>query len=615
MLMVLSLSLAIWAVVAQAQNNIIKSHGYSFFGELKYPADFEHLDYVNPDAPKGGEISVWFPGTFDSMNPYTRKGQAGYLSNAIFERLMTSPSDEVEAMYGLIAESLEYPETKEWVIFNLRPEARFSDGTPVTAEDVVFTHNLFLEQGLPSYRESVKKRILGAEALGPHRVKFTFAPDIPRRGLIGSAGATPVMSKAWFERTGAKLDESRLDPGIGTGAYVVDEERMDVGRRIVYKRNPDYWGNDLPINRGTSNFDSIRVEYFADSVAAFEGFKAGEYTFRQETSSRTWATGYDFPSLDRGDVVKYTLPNQGLPLATGWVFNLDRPQFSDIRVREAIGLAYNFTWTNQSLQFGLFSQRHSFFQGTELEATGVPEGAELALLENLGDLIDPSVLTEPPVMAHTSGERQLDRRNLRKASALLDEAGWTVGDDGLRRNSEGETLSLTLLENSPTFDRITLPFVENLKAMGIDANYDRIDPAQFTNRSRARDYDMVYDYYRMALRPSTALYQLLGSDTAETSVFNPAGYSSEAADELIEAIVGATTLEELFPAARALDRLLRAERFLIPVWYNDKYWVSHYDMYERPEIIPAHGGALGHLGTWWYNAEKAEALRASGALR
>ena len=292
-------TLATWA------QDTTKAHAFSYFGTPNYPADFAHLDYVNPDAPKGGEIATWAMGTFDSFNPYSRKGVAGALATINIERLMDATADEIGTSYCLICETLEYPEDQSWVIFTIRPEAAFADGTPVTAEDVAFTHNLFMEQGLPSYREGVARIVAGVEVLDPARVKFTFTPDSPLRDRIEQAGSSPVMSKAWFEATGAKLDESRLDMAMGTGAYALDS--YEINQRIVYRRNPDYWANDLPLMRGRNNFDSIRVEYFADSDAAFEGFKAGAYTFRIENSSKQWATGYDFDGVTSGHIAKVEL--------------------------------------------------------------------------------------------------------------------------------------------------------------------------------------------------------------------------------------------------------------------------------------------------------------------
>jgi microcin C transport system substrate-binding protein len=401
-------------------------------------------------------------------------------------------------------------------------------------------------------------------------------------------------------------------PGIGSAPYVM--ESFDVNRRIVYKRNPDYWGDEINVNVGRNNYDTIRIEYFSDSIAAMEAFKAGEFTFRQENNSKSWATSYDFPALSAGDVVKQELEDGNVPTAAGFVMNMDRPQFEDIRVREAVQLAFNFEWTNESLQYGLFQQRHSFWEGTHLEAKGVPEGRELEVLQALGDDLDPALLTSEPIRAHSSqADRQNDRRNLRAAMKLLDEAGWSVGSDGVRRNAEGQTLKVEFLSDDPVLDRIAVPFVDNLKTMGIDAIYNRIDNAQFTLRRRERDFDIISGAYRTSLQPSTGLYQQYGQEAAAFSVFNPAGVNGPDIEALIDNIVAATEAEELEANTRALDRVLRSKRFMVPTWYLGKHWVAFWNMYEYPENLPPY--ALGVEDLWWINAEKAAELKASGALR
>jgi len=565
------------------EDEIIRSHGYSFFGNLKYPADYPHFDYVNPDAPKGGEISLYAPGTFDSMNPYSRKGRAGRLSWMVYESLLGGseatgeplPGDRYNEGYGLLAESLEYDRGKTWVIFHMRPEARFADGTPVTAHDVVFSHNLFLDQGLRSYAEAVRRRVTGAEALDDHTVRFEFAEGISRRSLIDQVGGTPVFPRAWYEETGARLDEPRLEAAPGSGPYQV--ESSEVNRSIVYARNPDYWGWHLPINKGRHNFDRIRIEYFADDNAAFEAFKAGIYTFRPEGNSKTWATGYDFPAANQGHVVKAELPDGLPPTPSGF---------------------------------------HSFVQDTHLQAEGVPEGAERELLESMGELVPGEMLTEPAVRAHSSDPDRLnDRRNLRQAMRLLDEAGWPVGDDGKRRNAEGELLSIEIpisASGSATMSAVVESFVSNLQLMGIDARFDKIDAAQYTARERERDYDIVFDSYIPFLEAGTGLHQRYGSREAEFSLFNPAGLASPLVDALIDKALESTTKEEQDVALMALDRALRFEFFMIPTWYLDKTWVAYWDQYAHPDPLPQY--ATGVLDFWWYDAEKAQALRDAGAL-
>lgn len=622
-LIVLTLAVVTATFVRAAEHEeIISTHGYSFYGDLKYDEDFTHFDYVNPEAPKGGEIALGTVGTFDSMHPYTRKGRAAALSSSIYESLLgegvngtAAPADVYGEYYGLLAERLEYDEGKNWVIFHMRPEARFSDGTPVTAHDIAFSHNLLLDEGLKSYADAVRKRIPKVEVLDDHTIKFYFTEGISRRSLIDQVGFVPAWSKKWYEETGAGLDESRLEISPGSGPYVVDT--VDVNRRVVYKRNPDYWGKDLPFNVGRNNFDTIRIEYFGDAEAAFQAFLAGEYTFRSENDSKKWATGYDNPKVRSGAIKIDELPDGSPPTPTGIVFNLMRPQLQDRRVREAIALAYNFEWTNASLQYGLFRQRASFTQDTPLMATGLPEGDELAFLQSLGDLVPEEMLTQEARMPHTSDESRLfDRRNARKAMALLDEAGWTVGDDGIRRNADGDVLSLNFLFNSSSPDTLSGAmenFVSNVRKLGVEITFEKVDPSQYTSRERDRDYDLVYDSYAAFLGTGTGLMQRFGSEAAEFSLFNPAGLASPLVDAIIEASLNAQNRAEEEASLMALDRALRHEFIMIPVWYNPSHWVAYYDMFEHPETIPPY--ALGQLDFWWYNEEKAEALKASGALR
>ncbi|WP_171172567.1 extracellular solute-binding protein [Ruegeria sp. HKCCA0370] len=596
---------------------VTRSHGYSYFGNLDYPADYPHLNYVNPDAPKGGELSVAASGTFDSLNPYSRKGRAGALTTLQYDRLFESSDDGVGQYYGVLAESLEYDEGRNYVIFHLRPEATFWDGTPVTAEDVVYSHRLFIEQGLPSYAQAVGRMVTGAEALDDHTVKFSFNPEVTRRSLIETVGSTPVFSKAWFEADESRrLDEPRLEVAVGSGPYKLDS--YDINRRIVYKRRDDYWGKDLPFNVGRNNFDTIRVEYFADQTAAFEGFKAGEYTLRIESDPKLWATAYDFPKLNEGVIVRDEIPDGSPPTPSGFVFNLGKPQFSDKNVRKALALAFNFEWANESLLFGLNSPRNSFTQGTPLEAQGLPEGDELAFLQALGEVMPEDLLSEPAVTVHESNPARLnDRRNLRKAAKLLDEAGWPVGDGNVRRNAEGQTLKVDIPypSNLPTSTATMIEtYVQNLQAIGVDASAEKVDPAQYTLRSRERDYDMVYSTrYGSFLSTGGGLSQMYGSEEAAFSLFNPAGLASPLVDAIIEASFDTDNQADQDTALKALDRALRYEFFVIPVGYIADHWVAYYDMYEYPENLPPY--SLGYLDLWWINPEKEAALKAKGALR
>ena len=597
--------------VVNADQANIKAHGFNFFGELKYPRDFQHLDYVNPNAPKGGEISIWGFGTFDSMNPYSRKGRAASLSSAPFESLLVETGDEIGSSYGLLAESIEYPADQKWVIFQLRKEAKFSDGTPVTADDVAFTYNLFLEQGLPSYRAVLAEIVQGVEVIGPYTIKYTFSDQASKRDAIPIVGGLPVKSQAWFERSQARLDESRMEPAIGSGPYILDS--FEINRWVKYRRNPEYWGASLPINRGRANFDEIRVEYFADTNAAFEAFKSGAYTMRVENSSKSWATAYDFPALNDGHVVKKLMPDGGIANGQSFVMNLRREKFSDIRVRKALSYLFNFEWSRESLFYGQYARINSFWENSDLAASGLPSSEEMKLLSPLESDLPSGVLTQDAVMAPVSGTKPMDRANLRKANALLDDAGWLVGADGFRRNASGDTLEIEIIEDSAAFDRIVLPFVENMKAAGIDAEYDRIDPAQYTDRTRNYDFDIITDQFPMSYEPSSGLKQYFGSDTADDSVFNSMGLKSSAVDALIEHVVAAENKSDLKVAVKALDRTLRAYNFWIPQWYNDQHRVAYWDMYEHPEEIAPYD--LGYLDYWWYNEGKAKALKDAGFLR
>ncbi|MEM6478708.1 MAG: extracellular solute-binding protein, partial [Pseudomonadota bacterium] len=478
---------------AESHENVTVTHGYNFFGALAYPdPDFPHLRYVNPDAPKGGEISISAQGTFDSFNPYTLKGNNAALSSIGDEDVLTSFADDPTSVYCFLCETMEYPEDLSWVIFNLRPEVTFSDGRPATAEDIEFAFNSFMADGLPSFRQAFGSFIESVEVLGPHRIKYNFNADSPPRDRIGLAGIIGPLHRDWYEETGATIDSTRNEPHPGTGAYVL--ESFDFSRQVIYARNPDYWGKDLNINQGRQNFDRIRIEYFGDSTAAFEGFKAGAYTFRTENTSRIWATSYNFQDIEDGFVVKDELDDCSLGRMQSFIFNLRREKFQDPRVREAIRLMFNFEWSNESLFFGLYERPNSFWEFSDNQAKGLATPEEIAILQPLVDegLLDASILEEEAIIPPASGARQFDRSNARRAQALLEEAGWIANPDnnGLREK-DGETLEVVFLESSPAFDRIINPYVENLRNIGVDASLERVDPAQEQERARAFDFDMT----------------------------------------------------------------------------------------------------------------------------
>ena len=596
---------------------VIVAHGISTFGALKLPADFKHLPYVNPDAPKGGEISQWAPGTFDSVNPYTIKGAPVALGQIFYESILSGTADEIGAAYCRLCETMEYPEDRSWVIFNLRKDVTFSDGSPMTAEDVVFSYELFRDKGIAEFRAVFNEKFQSVEALDPYRVKFTFTPGTPFRDMPANAGGLTILSKADYLANKRDLEESSLQPFLGTGPYVLDSLRP--GQQVVYRRNPAYWGANHPLAVGQYNFDRIRIEYFGDDAAALEGFKSGDYTFRNENSSKNWATAYDFPGVQNGQIVKSLLPSGDIASGQAFLFNLRRKKFQDPRVRQAIGLMFNFEWSNQTLFYGLYARINSVWENTQMAAMGPASPEETAVLQPLIDegLLPAAILTDEAVMAPVSTpDRAMDRKNLRAASALLDEAGWTVGEGGLRRNAKGETLKVEFLEDSPAFERVISPYVENLRALGVDAQLVMVDSAQLVQRIDPPSFDfdiIVGNAINGGYEPGAELKQAWASVTRDNSSRNRMGYASPAVDRLLAAVEGAKTREELDVAVRALDRVLRAERIWVPQWYKSAHTVAYYDMYDHPETLPPY--ALGELDFWWHNPEKEAALRAAGALK
>ena len=591
--------------------DIIKSHGISTFGDLKYDKKFKNLSYVNVNAPKGGEISFWAFGSFDSMHPYTRKGRAGAYSSIFFESLLEETADEVDAAYGLLAEYIEYPKDRSWVIFKLRDNIEFSDGSPLTVEDVLFSYELLRDKGLPSFRAVLEKDVKTAEIVSGSKIKFIFNDNVPTRDLISTVGGLPVFSKNYFVENQIDFENSTLEPALGSGPYVL--ESMDVGKRIVYAKNKNYWGRNLSLNKGRYNFDRFRVEYFADYNSAFEGFKAGEYTFRNEASSKIWATAYDFKAIDEGWVNKTSIIDGTLASGQSFVFNLRREKFQDIRVRKAIGLMFNFEWSNKTLFYGLYERINSFWDNSKLSASGIADSNELKILNIFKEKIDLVNFEEPVFYFPKSSTKQLDRKHLRTASALLDSAGWSIGDDGLRRNSEGQTFDLEILNDSQAFDRIINPYVSNLRKLGVNASNVKIDNAQMTDRKRNFDFDMVVGFLSTQLTPGSELEQYFGSATADVSIFNLTGVKDVGIDKLIQVVRAASTREELNQAIRVLDRVLRNKVIWVPQWYKNKHTIAYFDMYKHPKNLPPYD--LGVLDLWWFDKDKYEALLKVGALR
>lgn len=612
----LILGLAALSLPVRAET-VIKSHGISTFGDLKLPADFKYLPYVNPDAPKGGEISEWSPGSFDSFNPYAIAGNSGALSSIFYESILSSTLDDVSAAYCLMCETMEYPEDRSWVIFNLRKDVTFSDGSPMTADDVLFSYELFRDKGIPEYRSVANGKYQSVEVLDPYRIKFTFTPGTSFRDMPAQAGGSPIFSRKDYEENKRDLEKSSLEPFMGTGPYVLDSFKP--GQQIIYKRNTDYWGETHPLNIGQNNFDRIRIEYFGDDNAAMEAFKAGVYTFRTEADSKRWSSNYDFPAITSGDVKKETLPSGDIAGGQSIIFNLRRDQFQDPRVRQALGLVFNFEWSNKALFYGLLTRINSIWENSEMAATGTPSPEETAILKPLVDegLLPASILTDEVPMASVSSDASnLDRKNLRKASALLDEAGWVVGDDGMRRK-DGKTLRMEMVHVRTDLLPVMNAYVENLRALGVDASFDIIDDPQLQERASPPNFDfdaLPTTVVNGGLEPGgQVLGQSWSSAAKDNSSRNRMGYASPAVDRLVKLADSAKTRAELTNIIKALDRVLRSEYVLVPRYYKKDNWVAYYNMYERPDPLPPYG--IGELSIWWYNAEKADALKAKGALK
>lgn len=598
------------APFAVAQDTTV-AHGISAFGDLKYPAGFAHFDYVNPEAPKGGTMSFRGTGasaTFDSLNQFILKGEPAQGLGLIYDTLMVRAYDEPDAVYGLIAESIEYPADRSWAVFTLREEARFADGEPLTAEDVVWTFETLKAEGHPFYRISLEG-VASVEALSPTEVRITAAEGKPTRDVASEAAQVPILPKHYYETQ--PFGESTLEPPLGSGPYVVQE--ADAGRSVTYCRDDDYWAADLPVNIGALNFDCYRYEYFADTTAAFEAFKAGEYLLHEEFSSALWATNYEFPAIDRGWVLRDTLVD-GRPAGTqGFWLNMRRPNLQDARVREALGMMFNFEWSNETLFYGLYERTDSFWEGSSLQAEGMPAGTELEFLERFRDRLPDEVFTEPAFTPNVNDAgRQIGRTALREAGALLDDAGWAVGDDGLRRK-DGRTLEIAFLVDSPAFRRIVEPYIANLTRLGVDARMDIVDAAEAEERQENFDYDIIVARFVLSLSPSVELRGLYGSDSADQpGTFNLTGLKDPVVDEMIDLIIGASSAEEVAPRVKALDRVLRQKRIWVPNWYKNTHWIAHWDVFGRPDDKPPFARGVEY---WWWDEDKAAALREAGALR
>jgi len=578
-------------------------HGISTFGDLKYPDGFQHFDYVNPDAPKGGRMSLIGPvpiDTFDSFNGYILKGDAVQGYDLMFDSLMVQAMDEPDSYYGLVARTADLADDRKSITFALRAEATFADGTPLTAEDVCNSFRLLSTLGHERIRITIRD-VEGCDVLDPHSVRYRFKGE-RTRDLPLTVAALPIFSKAYY----AKVDfaKSTLEPPLGSGPYKV--KAFKPGEYVTYGRRDDYWGKDLPVNRGRYNFDEVRFDYFRDRTAAFEALKSGTIDLREEYTSRDWATAYDFPAVKDGRVVRLDLPDETPSGAQGFFLNLRRDKFQDIRVRQAMNLAFDFEWTNKNLFYGLYDRTASFFELSPLKAEGLPKPDELAVLEPYKGEVRPEVFGEAILPPVSDGSGQ-DRKLLREASRLLDEAGWKSTDGGVRRNARGEELDVEFLSDSPVFERILGPYVKNLRLLGINASIRTVDDAQYQERQKNYDYDVISSRFMAGLTPGDGLRIFFGSESARNpGTYNMSGVASPAIDGLIDQIVAAQSRQQLDVAGRALDRVLRAEEFWVPNWHKASYWVAYWDKFARPPTKPKYD--RGIVDTWWYDEAKAKRI-------
>jgi microcin C transport system substrate-binding protein len=590
------------AATVAAQENVTTSHALSLTGEPRYGPDFAHLEYADPDAPKGGELKLFSIGSYDSLNPFIVKGVSAAGMGLIYEGLMTSPNDDISAEYGLIAESISFPEDLSWVEFTLRPEARWHDGSPITVDDVIFSLGVLKEKGLPFYR-FYYANVVEAVAVGDRKVRFTFSGP-PNRELPQIMGQLTVLPKAYFETR--DFEATTLEPPMGSGPYRI--KKLDAGRSITYERVRDYWGKDIAINRGRYNFDSLRYDYYRDQTVALEAFKAHEYDYRAENNSKDWATGYDFPDREQGRAVTALVPHGSPTGMQGFAFNLRKPKFQDRALRSALAYAFDFEWSNKNLFYGQYDRTISYFSNSELASSGLPDGDELALLEPFRDRLPAEVFTAAYAPPSTDGSGNI-RGNLRDALKILREAGWVLEDQKLIDPNTGAPLEIEVLLVSPAFERIVSPFVQNLERLGVAATIRIIDPAQYQNRISEFDFDVVVSSVGQSESPGNEQRDFWGSESAaHEGSRNIIGIADPVVDALIDKIIFAPDRTSLVAATRALDRVLLWGYYVIPHWHIRYERIAYWDKFGRTEITPKYGT---DLFAWWVDPVK-EAALASG---
>jgi microcin C transport system substrate-binding protein len=583
-------------------------HGLSAFGDLKYGRDFTHFDYASPEAPAGGTFNFspfyWFynqnPKTFNTLNTFVRSSDAPPRMEMCFDQLMVRAIDEPEALYGLLAESVTVSADRNSYEFRLRPEAEFSDGTPLTAGDVAYTYRLFKEKGHPHLLLPLREAV-DFVAVEDHVFRLVFSGRQSKRTILGLA-EYPIISRAFFEKN--PFDGSQLNAPLGSGPYKVG--RFSPGRYIEYVRRKDYWARDLPVNRGMNHFDTVRIDFYLDRQAGFEAFKKGSTFYREEATSRVWATEYDFPAVTEGKVLKAAFPMEKVPHMQAWALNQRRDRFKDARVRIAIGNCFDFEWSNRILFYGSYERSQSLFENSDLKATGTPSPEETAILEKFRGQIPEEAFGEaviPPVSDGSGSDRKL----LRQALDLLKEAGWTRKGT-LLRNEKGETLGVECLVNDPDLARIHEPFVKNMRAVGIDARVQPVDPVQYRARQSDFDFDMIMVASTFSASPTTEELEHRFSSAAASvpGSNNLAGTASAAVDALVNLAGGARSRAELTTIMHVLDRVLRARRDWIPNWYLANHRSAYWDMFGFKKSKPDYGFPIETL--WWLDEEKAKAI-------
>jgi microcin C transport system substrate-binding protein len=584
---------------ASAQDAPI-SHGLAIYGDLGYPADFTHFKYVNPDAPKGGRFRQGIAeSTFDSFNAFIIKGNPAAGIGLLYDTLMTNAADEPFSEYGLLAKTVQTPADRSWVQFELRPEARWHDGKPVTADDVVWSFQTLLAKGAPNYRfyyASVDQ----VEKTGERSVKFTFKPGTNRE-LPLILGQLPVLPKHYWETR--NFEATTLEPPLGSGPYRVG--KFEAGRYLEMERVPDYWGKDIPVNKGRWNFDVQRFEYYRDATVALEAFKGGNYDFRLESSAKEWATSYDIPAVKDGRIIKEAVPNKRPTGMQCFAMNIRRPLFQDRRVREAIILAFDFEWSNKTLFYSQYKRTESYFENSDLASEGLPGPDELAILEPLRGKIPEEVFTKAYEAPKTDGSGN-NRENLRRAAELLKQAGWTPQAGKMMK--DGKPLSFEFLLNSALFERIALPYAKSLEKIGVTVNVRTVDTSQYRRRTDLFDYDMIVAGFAESESPGNEQRDYWASESAKRDGSrNAIGIADPAIDGLVEELIAAPDRKSLITRTRALDRVLLWHQYVVPNWYIDSDRIAYWDKFGRPSVVPK-DGVPSQLDAWWIDAERAAAL-------